>query len=104
MDTSKAKERIDCTLDLLLQSSVHKASKTDILRYVVGEMDRRDLLKDVCKKNLHPSYSSGIPEFRNSVPPTSMILSQNFQIPENLALEGLAGAMVEAWRIYNRPK
>ena len=30
--------------------------------------------------------------------------SLNFQIPENLALEGLAGAMVEAWRIYNRPK
>jgi len=25
-------------------------------------------------------------------------------IPDNLALEGLAGAMVEAWRIYNRPK
>merc|ERR1719187_1033994 len=42
-----------------------------IHKYVVGEMDRRDLLKD---------------------------------IPENLALEGLAGAMVEAWRIYNRPK
>merc|ERR1719460_2718923 len=42
-----------------------------IHKYVVGEMDRRDLLQD---------------------------------IPENLALEGLAGAMVEAWRIYNRPK
>jgi len=40
-------------------------------KYVVGELNRRDLLKD---------------------------------IPENLALEGLAGAMVEAWRIYNRPK
>jgi len=25
-------------------------------------------------------------------------------IPENGALEGLAGAMVEAWRIYNKPK
>ena len=101
MDTSKAKERIDCTLDLLLQSSVHKVSKTDILRYVVGEMDRRDLLKDVCKNTFIRPI---LPEFRNSVPPTSMILSQNFQIPENLALEGLAGAMVEAWRIYNRPK
>lgn len=25
-------------------------------------------------------------------------------IPENKALEGLAGAMLEAWKIYNRPK
>ena len=46
-------------MDLLLQSSVHKASKTEMLRYVVGEMDRRDLLKDVCKNMscAHPSYS-----------------------------------------------
>jgi hypothetical protein len=26
------------------------------------------------------------------------------QIPENKALEGLAGAMLEAWQLYNRPR
>lgn len=26
------------------------------------------------------------------------------QLPANLALEGLAGAMLEAWRLYSRPR
>jgi len=40
-------------------------------KYVLGEMNRRDLLKDV---------------------------------PDNLALEGLAGGLIEAWRIYKKPE
>ena len=31
------------------------------------------------------------------------ILTYPLQIPDNKALEGLAGAMLEAHRIYNRP-
>ena len=53
------------------------------LRYVLGEMGHTELLKDV---RLSPSHL--LPA----------------QIPDNKALEGLAGGLLEAWRIYDRPQ
>ncbi len=43
----------------------------DFVRYVLSELNRRDLLK---------------------------------KIPDNLALEGLAEGMIEAWKLYNKAK
>ena len=56
------------------------------VRYVVAEAGHREILKDVSIFLIIPTFEV------------------HFKIPENGALEGLAGAMVEAWRIYNKPK
>ena len=81
--------------------SVQKVLNQKNFRYVVSEMDRRDILEDVsmlCKVLVLCQYDLLILRSPNCL---SLI---SVQIPENLALEGLAGAIIEAWRIYNRPK
>ena len=82
--------------------SVQKVFNQKNSRYVVSELDRRDILEDVsilCKVLVLCQYALLL--ILRSLNCLSLI---SVQIPENLALEGLAGAMIEAWRIYNRPK
>ena len=84
-------------------------------RYVLGEMNRSDLLKDVsCNmltlllghlawlySNTHPLPLDFSCSCSSSCPCSHSCFTK---VPDNLALEGLAGGLIEAWRIYKRPE